>query len=310
MQTSNDENTEQDSLNDKKPSLENISSNTNICNTLFGNSTSQTKNDGNIEVEENKDEKGKSQKNDETKEPDHFEDSSKSPIVQNIIPAENNAEIDKKEVESIESKNENVTNNSESGQIGNSNELIQQPLNKFIDSLESSTKNEMDNNTQTDRDTKIDDKNANSDIGKNSYKSNYSTSYSQSSSASMTPRSTQSKKKTNPNSTKSINNNQPPKLPGKLPQIVFHSPDSLTYKALSLQSLPPMNRETRSSVVVDLSSYIDQCTQEGMIAEANFIQEVSESVKKIPTPRKFEIQQLKLKDDLDNCEHEIEAQTS
>lgn len=105
-------------------------------------------------------------------------------------------------------------------------------------------------------------------------------------------------------------NNQTPQLQGKLPQIVFHSPDSLTYKALTLQPLPPMNRQTRSSVVLDLSSYIDQCTQEGLIAEANFILEVSESVKKIQTPRKIEIQQMQLKDDLDNCNNEIEAQNS
>lgn len=105
-------------------------------------------------------------------------------------------------------------------------------------------------------------------------------------------------------------NNQTPQLQGKLPQIVFHSPDSLTYKALTLQPLPPMNRQTRSSVVLDLSSYIDQCTQQGFIAEANFILEVSESVKKIQTPRKIEIQQMQLKDDLDNCNNEIEAQNS
>lgn len=111
----------------------------------------------------------------------------------------------------------------------------------------------------------------------------------------------------NPNDKKKKDNQQP-QLQGKLPQIIFHSPDSLTYKALTLQPLPPMNRQTRSSVILDLSSYIDQCTQDGLIAEANFILEVSENVKKIQTPRKIEIQQMQLKDNLDNCNNEIEAQ--
>ena len=283
-------------MNDDTPPLEEHKNN--IFNALIGDSLQKkTDNDSNPDKNENEHE----EKAEETINNVETTDSDK-----------NNKEVNQNEIGKEKEKIMNEENNKNTDIKSVDNDLNQNPLNQSIDNLNSinpeQTKDQIEENKS--QNNKPDDKIETKMNGEINPSQTNNSSRSQDSSQSSSYYTERSTDLNNSRNTKTQRNNQPPQLQGKLPQIVFHSPDSLTYKALTLQPLPPMNRQTRSSVVLDLSTYIDQCSQEGLIAEANFILEVSESVKKIQTPRKIEMQQLQLKDNLDNCNNEIEAQNA
>jgi hypothetical protein len=99
-----------------------------------------------------------------------------------------------------------------------------------------------------------------------------------------------------------------PTLPGELPSVVYHHKDSIVYRTLTLQPLPPTDSVTRAALVVDLRTYVDICSERGLINEASYITDIIEVVKKCPEPTSVNKRLARAREELAWTEAEVAAQ--
>ncbi|EAY00641.1 hypothetical protein TVAG_134310 [Trichomonas vaginalis G3] len=77
-------------------------------------------------------------------------------------------------------------------------------------------------------------------------------------------------------------------MPLNLQKIVYHSENSLTYKALNGEELPPLTEGMYASIAHDLRKYIDICSEKGMISEAFYVQVICDGIKNDKTAQKVQ----------------------
>jgi hypothetical protein len=97
-------------------------------------------------------------------------------------------------------------------------------------------------------------------------------------------------------------------MPGELARIVYHAPTSLVYRTLALEPVPPMDAQTRASLVLDLKKYIEICSQRGLINEASYVNDVVATVRTVPAPTHFDRRWKQVHDDLAATETEVKLQ--
>lgn len=78
------------------------------------------------------------------------------------------------------------------------------------------------------------------------------------------------------------------KIPPNLQKIVYHSENSLTYKALNGETLPPLTEGMYTSIAHDLRKYIDICSEKGLISEAFYVQVIHDNIKNDKTAQKVQ----------------------
>ena len=74
-------------------------------------------------------------------------------------------------------------------------------------------------------------------------------------------------------------NNQSIGIPENLIPLIYHTIDSLTYKALNGENLPNISLNTQNSIISDLRKYLDLSVDRNLISEALYIQQIIDNIR-------------------------------
>lgn len=97
-------------------------------------------------------------------------------------------------------------------------------------------------------------------------------------------------------------------IPPELKKLIYHTPESIVYLALEQKNYPPLTKDQRSSLYIDLNKYVDMCLDNSLINEASYVQEIIKDVGERPLFFSVEHQRKRVIEDMHFAENELDAQ--